>query len=112
MKFHPGLVTYAILTNRGKRDPQSNHCGTFACLRPAGSPADHSLTSEMTNSLAAAHANQFPAVIAAMPRSQEKIASLISRRLSFGQRLARQVQEGLEIATASHPGKVMIEFGY
>ncbi len=47
----------------------------------------------MTITTAVGYPDEFPDVIAAMPRLQEKIASLISRRVPF-----EQVLEGLEIA--------------
>lgn len=63
------------------------------------------LTSEMTITSAVGYPDEFPEVIAEMPRLQEKIASLISHRLPFG-----QVLKGLEIAAPPQSAKVMIEF--
>lgn len=63
------------------------------------------LTSEMTITAAVGYPDEFPEVIAAMPRLQEKIASLISHRLPFA-----RVLEGLEIAATPQSAKVMIEF--
>lgn len=83
----------------------ARHVITAAYLRPVELPAGQMLTSEMTITSAVGYPDEFPEVIAAMPRLQEKIASLISHRLPFG-----QVLEGLEIAATPQSAKVMIEF--
>ena len=63
------------------------------------------LTSEMTITTAVGYPDEFPDVIAAMPRMKDTIASLISHRLPF-----ESIIEGLGIAATPQSAKVMIEF--
>lgn len=79
---------------------------TAAYMKPIEFPVGRMLTSEMTITTAVGYPTEMPEVIAAMPRLRDKIASMISHRLPFG-----QVLEGLEIAATPQSGKVMIAFG-
>lgn len=63
------------------------------------------LTSEMTITATAGHPTEFPEVLAALPRSKDKIASLISHHLPF-----ERILEGLSVATTPQSAKVIIEF--
>ena len=63
------------------------------------------LTSEMTITTAVGYPDEFPDVIAAMPRLKDTIATLISHHLPFA-----QVIEGLAIAARPKSAKVMIAF--
>ena len=79
---------------------------TAAYMKPIEFPVGRMLTSEMTITTAVGYPTEMPEVVAAMPRLQDKIASMISHRLPFG-----QVLEGLEIAATPQSAKVMIAFG-
>ena len=83
----------------------ARHVITAAYMKPIELPAGPMLTSEMTITTAVGYPDEFPEVIAAMPRLKDKIAAMISHRLP----LAR-VMEGLEIAATPQSAKVMIEF--
>ncbi len=77
---------------------------TAAHMKPIEFPAGRMLTSEMTITTAMGYPTEMPDVIAAMPRLQDKIASMISHRLPLS-----QVMEGLQIAATPESCKVMIE---
>ena len=79
---------------------------TAAYMKPIEFPVGRMLTSEMTITTAVGYPTEMPEVVAAMPRLQDEIASMISHRLPFG-----QVLEGLEIAATPQSAKVMIAFG-
>lgn len=83
----------------------ARHVITAAYLKPIELPAGAMLTSEMSITTAVGYPDEFPVVIAAMPRLKETIASLISHRLPF-----ERVIEGLGIAARPESAKVMIEF--
>lgn len=83
----------------------ARHVITAAYLKPIELPAGAMLTSEMTITTAVGYPDEFPEVIAAMPRLKDTIASLISHHLPFA-----RVIEGLEIAATPASAKVMIEF--
>lgn len=78
---------------------------TAAYMKPVEVPLGRMLTSEMTITTAMGYPTEMPDVIAAMPRLQDKIASLISHRLPF-----ERILEGLDIAATPQSAKVMIEF--
>ncbi|HEY8384746.1 MAG TPA: alcohol dehydrogenase catalytic domain-containing protein [Porticoccaceae bacterium] len=78
---------------------------TAAYMKPVEVPLGRMLTSEMTITTAMGYPTEMPDVIAAMPRLQDKIASLISHRLPF-----ERIMEGLDIAATPQSAKVMIEF--
>lgn len=77
---------------------------TAAYMKPIEVPFGRMLTSEMTITTAVGYPTEMPDVIAAMPRLQDKIASLISHRLPFD-----QVMDGLKIAATPGSAKVMID---
>ena len=83
----------------------ARHVITAAYMKPVELPAGPMLTSEMTITTAVGYPDEFPEVIAAMPRLKDKIAGLISHRLPF-----ERVLEGLKIAATPQSAKVMIEF--
>lgn len=76
---------------------------TAAYMKPIEFPVGRMLTSEMTITTAVGYPTEMPAVIAAMPRLHDTIASLISHKLPFG-----DVMEGLKIAATPGSAKVMI----
>ena len=78
---------------------------TAAYMKPLEFPVGRMVTSEMTITTAVGYPTEMPEVIAAMPRLQDKIASMISHHLPFD-----QVLEGLEIAATPESAKVMIQF--
>ena len=77
---------------------------TAAYMRPIEFPVGRMLTSEMTITTAVGYPTEMPDVIAAMPRLNDKIRSMISHRLPFG-----KVLEGLAVAARPSSAKVMIE---
>jgi (R,R)-butanediol dehydrogenase / meso-butanediol dehydrogenase / diacetyl reductase len=83
----------------------ARHVITAAYMKPIELPAGAMLTSEMTITTAVGYPDEFPDVIAAMPRLKDKIAAMISHRLPL-----ERVMEGLEIAATPQSAKVMIEF--
>jgi threonine dehydrogenase-like Zn-dependent dehydrogenase len=83
----------------------ARHVITAAYLKPIELPAGPMLTTEMTITTAVGYPDEFPDVIAAMPRLKDKIAALISHHLPF-----ERVLEGLGIAATPQSAKVMIEF--
>lgn len=83
----------------------ARHVITAAYLKPIELPAGPMLTTEMTITSAVGYPTEFPEVIAAMPRLQDKIRGLISHRLPF-----ERVIEGLGVAARPDSAKVMIEF--
>ena len=83
----------------------ARHVITAAYMKPIELPAGAMLTTEMTITTAVGYPDEFPDVIAAMPRLKDKIAALISHKLPF-----ERVIEGLEIAATPQSAKVMIEF--
>ncbi len=78
---------------------------TAAYMKPIEFPVGRMLTSEMTITTAVGYPTEFPDVIAAMPRLEDKIRAMISHHLPF-----EKVMEGLEIAATPQSAKVMIEF--
>ncbi|MFN4135085.1 MAG: zinc-binding dehydrogenase [Novosphingobium meiothermophilum] len=84
----------------------ARHVITAAYLKPIELPAGPMLTTEMTITSAVGYPDEFPEVIAAMPRLKDRIEALISHRLPF-----EQVLEGLKIAATPQSAKVMIAFG-
>jgi (R,R)-butanediol dehydrogenase / meso-butanediol dehydrogenase / diacetyl reductase len=74
-------------------------------MKPIELPAGAMLTSEMTITTAVGYPDEFPEVIAAMPRLADKIRAMISHYLPF-----EKVLEGLEIAAMPQSAKVMIQF--
>jgi len=76
---------------------------TAAHMKPIEFPVGRMLTSEMTITTAMGYPTEMPDVIAAMPRLQEKISSMISHRLPLA-----DVLEGLKIAATPESCKVMI----
>jgi threonine dehydrogenase-like Zn-dependent dehydrogenase len=78
---------------------------TAAYMKPIEFPVGRMLTSEMTITTAVGYPTEFPDVLAAMPRLKDKIASLISHRVPFG-----EVLDGLKIAATPQSAKVMVEF--
>ncbi|MBS3961908.1 MAG: alcohol dehydrogenase catalytic domain-containing protein [Sandarakinorhabdus sp.] len=78
---------------------------TAAYLKPVEFPVGRMLTSEMTITTAMGYPTEMPDVIAAMPRLQGKIRSMISHSLPF-----ERVLEGLAIAGTPQSAKVMIDF--
>lgn len=83
----------------------ARHVITAAYMKPIELPAGPMLTSEMTITTAVGYPTEFPDVIAAMPRLQDKIAALISHTLPF-----EQMMEGLSVAADPNSAKVMIQF--
>ncbi|WP_340589089.1 zinc-dependent alcohol dehydrogenase [Erythrobacter alti] len=83
----------------------ARHVITAAYLKPIELPAGQMLTSEMTITTAVGYPDEFPDVIAAMPRLKDTIATLISHHLPF-----EKVIEGLGIAARPESAKIMIEF--
>ena len=83
----------------------ARHVITAAYMKPIELPAGQMLTSEMTITTAVGYPDEFPAVVAAMPRLKDEIRSIISHRLPF-----ERIMEGLEIAATPQSAKVMIEF--
>ena len=83
----------------------ARHVITAAYLRPIELPAGPMLTTEMTITTAVGYPDEFPEVIAAMPRLKDKIAALISHQLPFD-----RVLEGFAIAATPESAKVMITF--
>ena len=83
----------------------ARHVITAAYMKPIELPAGPMLTSEMTITTAVGYPDEFPDVVAAMPRLQDKIRTIISHHLPF-----ERILEGLEIAATPQSAKVMIEF--
>lgn len=77
---------------------------TAAHMQPIPFPVGRMLTSEMTVTTAMGYPTEMPEVIAAMPRLQDKIASMISHRLTLS-----EVLEGIKIAATPESCKVMID---
>ncbi len=77
---------------------------TAAYMRPIEFPVGRMLTSEMTITTAVGYPTEMPDVIAAMPRLDDTIRSLISHRLPFG-----RVLDGLDVAARPSSAKVMID---
>ena len=84
----------------------ARHVITAAYMKPIELPAGPMLTSEMTITTAVGYPDEFPDVVAAMPRLHDKIRTIISHHLPF-----ERIMEGLEIAATPQSAKVMIEFG-
>jgi threonine dehydrogenase-like Zn-dependent dehydrogenase len=84
----------------------ARHVITAAYMKPIELPAGPMLTSEMTITTAVGYPDEFPDVVAAMPRLEQQIRSIISHHLPF-----ERIMEGLEIAATPQSAKVMIEFG-
>lgn len=83
----------------------ARHVITAAYMKPIELPAGPMLTSEMTITTAVGYPTEFPDVVAAMPRLERQIRSIISHHLPF-----ERIMEGLEIAATPQSAKVMIEF--
>ena len=83
----------------------ARHVITAAYMKPIELPAGPMLTSEMTITTAVGYPDEFPDVVAAMPRLHDKIRTIISHHLPF-----ERIMEGLEIAATPQSAKVMIEF--
>jgi (R,R)-butanediol dehydrogenase / meso-butanediol dehydrogenase / diacetyl reductase len=84
----------------------ARHVITAAYMKPIELPAGPMLTSEMTITTAVGYPTEFPDVVAAMPRLEREIRSIISHHLPF-----ERIMEGLEVAATPQSAKVMIEFG-
>ncbi|EEY54901.1 sorbitol dehydrogenase, putative [Phytophthora infestans T30-4] len=78
---------------------------TAAHMKPLQFPVGRMLTSEMTITTAVGYPTEMPEVMAAMPRLQSKIASLISHRLAF-----QNILDGLKVAGTPSSAKVIVEF--
>jgi (R,R)-butanediol dehydrogenase / meso-butanediol dehydrogenase / diacetyl reductase len=83
----------------------ARHVITAAYMKPIELPAGPMLTSEMTITTAVGYPTEFPDVVAAMPRLEKEIRSIISHHLPF-----ERILEGLEVAATPQSAKVMIEF--
>ena len=83
----------------------ARHVITAAYMKPIELPAGPMLTSEMTITTAVGYPTEFPDVVAAMPRLEKQIRSIISHHLPFA-----QILDGLKIAAQPQSAKVMIEF--
>jgi len=99
-----GPPILAQVVSMAKR--HARHVITAAYMKPIELPAGPMLTSEMTITTAVGYPDEFPDVVAAMPRLQGKIASLISHHVAFD-----DVLEGLKIAATPQSAKVMVGFG-
>ncbi|MDF0545308.1 alcohol dehydrogenase catalytic domain-containing protein [Sphingobium sp. H39-3-25] len=98
-----GPTILADVVKLAKR--HARHVITAAYMKPVELPASAMLTTEMTITTAVGYPDEFPEVIAAMPRLKDKIAALISHKLPF-----EQVLDGFKIAATPQSAKVMIEF--
>jgi threonine dehydrogenase-like Zn-dependent dehydrogenase len=98
-----GPTILADVVRLAKR--HARHVITAAYMKPVELPASAMLTTEMTITTAVGYPDEFPEVIAAMPRLKDKIAALISHKLPF-----EQVLDGFRIAATPQSAKVMIEF--
>jgi (R,R)-butanediol dehydrogenase / meso-butanediol dehydrogenase / diacetyl reductase len=98
-----GPTILADVVNMAKK--HARHVITAAYMKPIELPAGPMLTSEMTITTAVGYPDEFPDVVAAMPRLEEKIRSIISHHLPF-----ERIMEGLEVAAQPQSAKVMIEF--
>ena len=78
---------------------------TAAYMKPVEVPFGLMLTSEMTITTAVGYPTEMPDVVAAMPRLKDKIRSLISHRVPFG-----EVLDGLKLAARADSAKVMVHF--
>ena len=76
---------------------------TAAVMKPVEINLGTMLTSEMTITTAMGYPTEMPEVVAALPRLQDKIATMISHRLPLS-----QVLDGLKIAATPQSCKVMI----
>ncbi len=97
----PSIINDVIMNARR----HARYVITAAYMKPIELNAGRMLTSEMTITTAVGYPDEFPDVIAAMPRLKEKIRAMISHHLPF-----EKVMEGLEIAATPQSAKVMIEF--
>ncbi|MCB1690513.1 MAG: alcohol dehydrogenase catalytic domain-containing protein [Halioglobus sp.] len=95
----PGILTDVIMLAK----LHSRLVITAAYMMPVEFPVGRMLTSEMSITTAMGYPTEMPEVIAAMPRLKDKIASMISHRLSLS-----NVLEGLKIAATPESCKVMI----
>jgi (R,R)-butanediol dehydrogenase / meso-butanediol dehydrogenase / diacetyl reductase len=78
---------------------------TAAYSQPVALDLGTMLTTEMTITTAVGYPTEMPEVLAALPRLQDKAASMISHRFPF-----EQVVDALEVARTPDSAKVMIEF--
>jgi (R,R)-butanediol dehydrogenase/meso-butanediol dehydrogenase/diacetyl reductase len=99
-----GPSILADVVSMAKR--HARHVITAAYMKSIELPAGPMLTSEMTITTAVGYPDEFAPVVAAMPRLQDKIRSIISHHLPF-----ERIMEGLELAATPESAKVMIEFG-
>ena len=97
----PGLVSQVI----GMAKFHSRLVITAAYMKPVEVALGSMLTTEMTITTAVGYPSEMPDVIAAMPRLQNKIRSLISHRFQFD-----KVLDALKVASTPASAKVMIEF--
>lgn len=95
----PGIISDVILMAK----LHSRLVVTAAYMRPVEVPLGRMLTSEMTITTAMGYPTEMPDVVAAMPRLQDKIASLISHRFPLS-----KVLDGLQVAATPQSAKVMI----
>ncbi|NND49303.1 MAG: alcohol dehydrogenase catalytic domain-containing protein [Rhizobiales bacterium] len=112
---HPAIDTDAYIDAAGGPnvvadiiEMSKGHCRiviTAAYMQPVALPLGRMLTSEPILTTAVGYPTEMPDVIAAMPRLQDKITSMISHRLPFG-----QVLEGIKLAGTPDSAKVMIAF--
>ena len=112
---HPAVGTDAFIDAAGAPRIISDIIGmtktharivvTAAYMQPVEVPFGRMLTSEPTITTAVGYPTEMPDVIAAMPRLQDQIESMISHRLPF-----ERVLDGLEVAGTPESAKVMIDF--
>ncbi|MET0270912.1 MAG: alcohol dehydrogenase catalytic domain-containing protein [Sphingomonas sp.] len=96
----PGLLNEIV----GMAKFQSRLVITAAHMKPVEINLGTMLTTEMTITTAVGYPDEMPDVVAALPRLNDKIESLISHRLPLD-----RVIEGLAIAATPQSAKVMIE---
>ena len=97
----PGILAQVV----SMANLHARHVITAAYMKPIELPAGPMLTSEMTITTAVGYPTEFPEVVAAMPRLEKEIRSIISHHMPFD-----QVLEGLKVAATPQSSKVMIEF--
>jgi threonine dehydrogenase-like Zn-dependent dehydrogenase len=97
----PAILSQVVAMAR----QHARHVITAAYMEPIELPAGPMLTSEMTITTAVGYPTEFPDVIAAMPRLEAHIRSIISHHMPFS-----RIMEGLEIAATPQSAKVMIQF--
>lgn len=85
---------------------QSRLVVTAAHREPVPLDLGAMLTTEMTITTALGYPTEMPEVVAALPRLQNKIATLISHRMPLD-----EVLDGLKLASTPESAKVMIDIG-